>query len=206
MFMNEKERDRLLRIQTRNLGERPTQSIHYHHYEATSYWMLDELFDEYEVNRNKTFVDFGCGKGRLLFYVHHYFHASVVGVEMDLQLYREALANEASYLQYKKRNKTPIRIENEFAERYRIEEGEATFFLFNPFSLEIFTKVIGNIVRSVEESPRTVDVILYYPSEEYLEFLESKTPFQLWKEVQIPRLSKINQREKFSIYRYCVEE
>ncbi len=200
--MNEKERDRLLRIHTRNVGERATQSAHYHHYEATSYWMLDELFNIYEVDQKSTFVDFGCGKGRLLFYVHHYFHVPVVGVEMNDQLYREALSNEASYIQYKKRNKTPIRIEHEFAERYQIEKEEATFFLFNPFSLEIFTKVIHNILRSVEENPRTVDVILYYPAEEYIEFLETKTPFRLWEEVNIPRLSKINRREKFSIYRY----
>lgn len=205
MSMNEKERDRLLRIHTRNSGERAMQSIHYHHYEATSYWMLDELFSQYEVDKESTFVDFGCGKGRLLFYVHHYFQVSVVGVEMNDQLYRQALSNEASYLQHKKKNKTPIRIEHQFAERYQVEQEEGTFFLFNPFSLEIFTKVIHNILRSVEESPRTVDVILYYPAVEYMEFLETNTPFRLWKEVDIPRLSKINQREKFSIYRYVTE-
>lgn len=202
--MNEKERDRLLHIQTRNLGERVNQSAHYHHYEATSYWMLDELFNHYEIDNQKTFVDFGCGKGRLLFYVHYYFQASVVGVEMNDQLYREALINEASYLQHKKRKQKPIRIEHELAERYEIEQEEAIFFLFNPFSLQIFTKVIHNILRSVEEQPRTVDVILYYPAEEYVTFLETQTPFQLWKEVTIPRLSKINPREKFSVYRYIV--
>lgn len=203
--MNEKERDRLLRIQTRNLGERETQSVHYHHYEATSYWMLDELFNVYEMNKKSTFVDFGCGKGRLLFYVHHYFHVSVVGVEMNTKLYREALSNEASYLAHKKRNGKPIRIEREFAEQYQIEKDEATFFLFNPFSLQIFMKVIHNILRSAVEYPRTVDVILYYPAEAYIDYLEHETPFQLWKEVNIPKLSTINKREKFSIYRYDVE-
>lgn len=203
--MNEKERDRLLRIHTRNLGERANQSAHYHHYEATSYWMLDELFSAYEINKKDTFVDFGCGKGRLLFYVHHYFHVPVVGIEMNEQLYREALSNEASYLQHKKRNQKPIRIELEFAERYQIEENEGTFFLFNPFSLQIFARVVHNILHSVEAYPRTVDIILYYPDEEYSEYLEAETPFRLWKEVNIPRLSAINRREKFAIYRYVSE-
>lgn len=204
--MNEKERDRLLRIHTRNLGERVNQSAHYHHYEATSYWMLDELFDVYEINKNRTFVDVGCGKGRLLFYVHHYFQVPVVGIEMNEQLYREALLNEASYLQHKKRNRQSIRIEHAYAERYQIEASEGTFFLFNPFSLQVFARVVHNILESVETYPREVDIILYYPAEEYKEYLEAETPFHIWKEVKIPRLSKINSREKFIIYRFNPED
>lgn len=199
--MNEKERDRSLHIQTRSVGERMNQTAHYHHYEATSYWMLDELFKEYEIDSSGTFVDFGCGKGRVLFYVHHHYHVPVVGVEMNEQLYRAALVNEASYLQSKKKLKQPIRIEHEIAENYVINETDTCFFLFNPFSLQIFSKVIRNILRSIEKNSRTVDIILYYPAEEYIDYLESETPFTLVQEVKMPRLSEINPREKFSVFR-----
>lgn len=205
MPVNEKERDRALHIQTRSVGERLNQSSHYHHYEATPYWMLDELFGAYEIDRKGTFVDFGCGKGRVLFYVHHHFHIPVVGVEMNDQLYREALLNEASYLQNKKKASKPIRVEHEFAESYQIEDNNTCFFLFNPFSLQIFMKVIHNILHSVEKNRRIVDVILYYPADEYIDYLETKTPFTLWKDVKMPRLSKINAREKFSIFRLDTE-
>lgn len=204
--MNEKERDRSLHIQTRSAGERINQTAHYHHYEATSYWMLDELFKVYKVDRSGTFVDFGCGKGRVLFYVHSHFNIPVVGVEMNDQLYREALMNEASYLQNKKKMKQPIRVEHGIAEEYRINELDCCFFLFNPFSLEIFMKVIQNILRSVEESRRSVDVILYYPAEEYMDYLETNTSFTLVQEVKMPKLSDINPREKFSVYRHKIEE
>lgn len=198
---SEKEMDRFLHIQTRSIGERLNESVHYHHYEATSYRMLDVLFEAYEINRDGAFVDFGCGKGRVLFYVHHYFQIPVVGVEMNNQLYREALLNEISYLQKKKKIAQPVRIEHEFAERYEIEGNEMTFFLFNPFSLQIFTKVVNNILCSVDENPRTVDIILYYPAEEYIDFLEMKTSFVLWKEVKIPSIREQDNREKFVIYR-----
>ncbi|MDS9473098.1 class I SAM-dependent methyltransferase [Sporosarcina pasteurii] len=199
--MNEKERDRLLHIQTRSVGERIDQSAHYHHYEATPYWMLDELFKAYTVNQAGAFVDFGCGKGRVLFYVHHRFQVPVVGIEMNVQLYREALLNEATYLQKKKKVSKPIRIEHEYAESYRVADNDSCFFLFNPFSLPIFIKVIHRILQSVEANNRTVDMILYYPAEEYIDYLEMKTPFTLFKEVKMPRLSEINARERFSIYR-----
>ncbi len=198
----EKTRDDFLRIQTGSIGERANDTHHYHHYEATSYLMLDELFEAYELNPTGSFVDFGCGKGRVIFYVHHYFSLPVIGVEMNDQLYREALLNETSYLQHKKKVAKTIRIEHEFAEQYKIEKDEMTFFLFNPFSLQIFMKVIHNILRSVEEFPRTVDLILYYPADEYTDYLEMKTPFTLAEEVLMDGIYDSDEREKFMIYRY----
>lgn len=203
--MNEKERDRLLRIYTRSGNERVNQPAHYHHYEATSYWMLDELFNAYEPNKDGTFVDIGCGKGRILFYVHHYFHLPVLGIEMNAQLYRQALSNAASYLSKKRKNKQPIRIEHTFAEQYEVEKNDRTFFLFNPFSLEIFARVVQNILHSLEKFPRTVDIILYYPAEEYIEFLRKETSFTLFKKVELQNLTAINERETFLIYRYQVK-
>lgn len=200
---SEKNRDDFLRIQTGSMGERANDTHHYHHYEATSYWMLDELFDVYDMNQAGTFVDFGCGKGRVLFYVHHYVDLPVVGVEMNDQLYREALINEASYLQAKKKGAKSIRIEHEFAERYQVEENETIFFLFNPFSLQIFMGVIHQILRSVEEAPRSVDLLLYYPADEYIDYLEMNTPFTLWQEVQMDGIYEHDDREKFMIYRYA---
>ena len=49
--MNEKDRDRALHIKTNSVGEKLDQSSHYHHYEATAYWMLDELFNQYSLEK-----------------------------------------------------------------------------------------------------------------------------------------------------------
>lgn len=201
-MLTEKERDRLLRIDTMHSVESIRHTQHYHIYEATPYETLDKLFDQWEIQRNGTLVDFGCGKGRILFYVHHYFHIPVTGVEMDPFLYRRALMNESSYLQKYKKVKEPIRVVQQFAEAYPVEKEDTTFFFFNPFSIEIFKIVIQNIVTSIEEHPRVVELMLYYPSKAYRIFLEEETPFECVQEVVFDAAFDEDERERFMIYRH----
>ena len=200
--MKEQEHDRLLRIKTEGVREWQHQSSHYNRYEATPYSALEVLFDEYEEWKSTDrFVDFGCGKGRFLFYVYHDLHASAVGVEMSVQLYQEAMENLARYMERAKKSRASIQFEHIFAEGYDIEKEDNRFYFFNPFSLQIFQKVIDNILRSVEDFPRSVDVILYYPTTEYSHFLEIQTVFELCKEIRLPGLYEENNNERFLIYR-----
>ncbi|WP_192600204.1 class I SAM-dependent methyltransferase [Sporosarcina limicola] len=199
--MNEKDHDRLLRIKTAGAREWLNQSSHYNRYEATPYAALEELFQDYEVKKADVFVDFGCGKGRLSFYIHNRFHVSVTGIEMSGQLYQEALENQASYMQKAKRAGGSVRFECGLAEEYEVEPGDNRFYFFNPFSIQIFMKVIDTILLSVEMQKRSVDVILYYPTDDYSEFLETSTPFVRLKEVRILELYEQDDNERFLIYR-----
>ncbi|KIL76738.1 class I SAM-dependent methyltransferase [Pseudobacillus badius] len=200
--MNEKEYDRLLKIETGGTWEWLYQSLHYNRYEATPYDAIDHLFEEYELKRTDGVVDFGCGKGRLVFYIHHRFHARATGIEINGQLYQEALENQARYLKKKKRADNAVRFECCPAEEYDIEKEENKFYFFNPFSVQIFMRVVHHILRSVEEHQRPVDLILYYPTAEYIQFLDMYTPFQLLKEVKIPELYEKNENERFLVFRY----
>ncbi len=199
--MNEKERDRSLHIRTTHFGEQPIQSVHYEHYEPTPYSTLDRLFDEYELLKSDQFVDFGCGKGRIIFYVHNRFNASVKGVEMNENIFRVALENQKNYMRKMKKKSESIHIECCLAEEYDIKETENKFYFFNPFSIQIFSKTISNILDSIDLFKREVDIILYYPNIEYIDYLESVTSFQLVKEVQVPGLYDVNKSERFVIYR-----
>ena len=200
--MKEQDYDRLLRIKTEGVREWQHQSSHYNRYEATPYSALEILFDEYdEWKSTDRFVDFGCGKGRFPFYVYHHLHASAVGVEMNGQLYQEAMENLAKYMERAKSSRASIQFEHIFAEGYDIEKEDNRFYFFNPFSLQIFQKVIDNILRSVEDHPRSVDVILYYPTSEYSQFLEIQTVFELWKEIRLPGLYEENSNERFLVFR-----
>lgn len=200
--MNEKHRDLELHIKTTDLGEQQVQSPHYHHYEATAYWMLDELFKHYQLEQSDGFVDYGCGKGRVLYYVHHRFKVSVTGVEMNLNHYQDALANKETYLKNIKRRNGLIHIECCLAEDYQIKSTENCFFFFNPFSLQIFITIVNQILMAVEKNKRTVDIILYYPAMEYVDYLETRTPFELFQDITVPRIIEINARERFLIYRF----
>lgn len=198
--MKETNYDELLNIETEGNQRGYNKSFHYHRYEPTPYTALENLFAEYELNSSDHIVDFGCGKGRLNFFIHYLFHSSVTGVEMNEKLYEEAIENKENYL-IKAKNKGEIQFQCCLAEKYEINPLDNTFYFFNPFTIPIFWKIINNILVSVEKFKREVDVILYYPSEDYIYYLENHTSFELIKEIQLPGLYENNSNERFLIYR-----
>ena len=201
--MNEHETDRLLGIQTAGVQDWGLRSIHDNRYEATPYEGLDALLDEYRIGRTSSVVDFGCGKGRTAFYINHRTGASVTGVEMDGQLYLDALENRNLYMIKKKnRLKGSVTFIRSRAEAYRADPLDNVFYFFNPFSVSLFAKVLSNILKSVEEHPRTADLILYYPTLDYLSHLENHSPFIHLKDVPVPGLSEKNPNERFSIWQF----
>jgi SAM-dependent methyltransferase len=199
--MDEFEYDQHLGIKTVGLVEVRNQMVHYNRYEATPYVALDALFEEYNLNKSDELVDFGCGKGRLPFYVNHHFQVSVTGVEMNGQLYLDALENQSKYMARRKNMRGFIRFEKGLAEDYVIEETDNCFYFFNPFSVQIFMNVFDRILQSVEQKSRQVDVILYYPTTDYIQYLENSMVFELLNEVQVPGLYENNENERFVIYR-----
>jgi SAM-dependent methyltransferase len=200
-LMKEKYYDELLNINTREdqIGFHP--SFHYHRYEPTPYIALEELFLNYSFRSSNRIVDFGCGKGRLNFYIHYHFDATVVGVEMDETFFEEATQNRNSYMKKVKKDDDKIHFHCCLAEKYLINPLDSHFYFFNPFSLQIFMTVVNHILLSMEEVQREVELILYYPSEDYIYFLENQTSFQLAKEVKLTGLFEGNPNERFLIYR-----
>ena len=153
--------------------------VHYNRYEATPYIALDKLFETYSLDKTDELVDFGCGRGRVIFYIHNRFGIPVTGIEAHDKTYEEALRNKNAYLHRAKHIKAPIRILYGPAENYEIKPTENRFYFFNPFSIKIFRKVINNILDSVKEHPRSVDLLIYYPTAIYKQFLRKDTYLRL---------------------------
>jgi len=139
-----------------------------------------------------------------MFYIHHHFNVPVTGVEADDETYDEALLNKKSYLYNQDQDLPPIHFEYGLAEMYEVKPGDNRFYFFNPFELPIFRKVVYNILQSVNEDPRTVELILYYPLPEFKHFLHSRTPFELINEFTVPKIH--GKYGRFAIYRYNGEE
>lgn len=197
--MAEKKYERLLRIRTAGLREWRNGTEHYNRYEATPYRALDELFKAYRLKKSDRVVDFGCGRGRVSFYIHNRFHVPVTGIEVNEKTYAEALDNKVRYRQGAKHIEAAIRFDFGLAEKYQIKSTDNRFYFFNPFSVKIFKKVVNNILISVEEKERPVDIILYYPVPEYVKFLKKKTSFKLLNKVRVPGADEST--KKFKIYR-----
>lgn len=196
--------ERLFNIKTTGEQQGFYESHHYNRYEATSYFALETLFKEYTLSSNDCIVDFGCGKGRLSFYINYYYNCKIKGIEMNNNYFDICINNKKNYLKNYNKEKNKIEFLNIFAEKYKISSTDNKFYFFNPFSVQLFMKVINNILISLEKSPRDIDLILYYPSDEYIYYLENYTGFLLYKEIELPNLSINDKRQKFSIYRLTV--
>lgn len=199
--MNEQYYDAVLHIKTVGEQKEFYKSLHYHRYEPTPYHALETLFAEYGLKSSDRVVDFGCGKGRLNFYIHHFYHASVVGIEMNETFYKEAMENRDRYIKKDKKGRDKIHFQCCLAQEYEIDPLDNKFYFFNPFSVQVFMNVINNILFSVEQVEREVELILYYPSEDYIYFLDNQTSFELKEEVILPGLYERNLNERFLVYR-----
>ena len=114
--------------------------------------------------------------------------------------YNESLLNKSKYIQKHKKREDKVNFYCNLSQNYNVEEKDNKFYFFNPFSVQIFMKVIENILKSFEKNPRDMDLIIYYPSDEYIQFLEYRTPFMLESEIILEELYKNDDKEKFVIY------
>lgn len=202
--MSEDYYENLLDIDTSGNKSEINHSIHYHPYEPTPYHALEELFKHYEVQQNDHIVDFGSGKGRLIFYLNYTFHAHATGIEMNNTFFQSALRNRDAYLKKTHRNSETIQFHCCLAEQYKIQPNDNRFYFFNPFSIQIFRKVLNNILLSAEYHKREIDLIFYYAADDYTYFLNQHTEFKLFKEVPLPKLYVKNNYERFLIYRLAI--
>lgn len=195
--MSAKKYDRELGIRTMGLREWDGNS-QYNRYEATPYEALDTLFRSYKLKKHHRVVDFGCGRGRVTFYIHRQFKVPVVGIEAHDKTYDEALSNKARYRVRAKHIQAPIRLKYGLAENYTVQSHDNCFYFFNPFSSEVFATVVANIVRSWKKHQRTIDIILYYPLPDYKRVMVEHS-FRKINKVRVPGACDFY--EKFIIYR-----
>lgn len=201
--MKEYYYDKLLNIKTQDHKNAYTNgnTIHYHPYEPTPYDVLELLFTIYPVKQTDYIVDFGCGLGRLNFYIHYFYHSSIIGIERNEEFYKKAIDNKNHYMAKTKRKSDKMFFLNCLAEEYEIKKEDNRFYFFNPFSINIFRKVVKNILVSFEQKKREVDIILYYPHDDYVFFLENETLFELISEIKIPKMYDKDPYERILIYR-----
>lgn len=148
-------------------------------YQATYYRDLVTIFNAVPMEPEDTLVDFGCGLGRVLFYSNSRHYCRTTGIEADSQIYDRLMTNAAGYQKRFYDQEDRMKFYNIQAQDYQVDDEDNYFYFFNPFSPDIFEKVLGNITESVRLCPRDIYLMLYYPTFEYQRVMRGNKFFVL---------------------------
>ena len=167
-------------LKIRTAGRDETNADQYHHpYEPTPYSVLERLADSGFFGKEDAVLDYGCGKGRVGFFLSHQTKAKTIGIEYDERIYQDAGENRKS---------APSKAKADFvltrAEEYAVPAEVNRCYFFNPFSVEILHKVMARILESWYEAPREVFLFFYYPADEYVSFLMGVEELDFYDEIE----------------------
>ena len=195
MAINENAWDKSLQIKT--VGRDETNADEYHHpYEPTPYSVLERLETSGFFGPNDVVLDYGCGKGRVGFFLSYRTKAKTIGIEYDDRIYREAIENCRSTSSRRKPDFVLTR-----AEEYEVPPDVNRCYFFNPFSVEILHKVMARIIKSWYNSPREVFLFFYYPADEYISYLMTVDELDFYDEIECDDLFEGNDpRERLLIF------
>lgn len=187
--------DKRLRIRTTGRDDKMADEYRYP-YEPTPYAVLERLASSGLVGEDNVVLDYGCGKGRVGFFLAHETGARAIGIEYDERIYRSALENQAV---------APAKGRVTFAltgaENYPVPENVDRCYFFNPFSVEILHKVMARILESYYEAPREMLLFFYFPSDAYLGYLMTVEELDFYDEIECEDLFEgKEQRERILIF------
>lgn len=141
---------------------------HFHsewtYYGPSGWFYLRRALRKRDVRPTDVFVDFGSGKGRVLFQAARYPFARVVGVEISERLNEVARQNIA-------RNRhrllcQDVTLVTADAASFEVPDDMTVAYFYHPFGGTTFECVIDNIVASLDRRPRTLKLIYAYPGQE----------------------------------------
>ena len=161
---NETRWERFLQIRT--MGRDDSNADQYRYpYEPTPYSVLERLANTGLIRKDNTLLDYGCGKGRIDFFLSYQTRCQSIGIEYDERIYEKAIENKETAI-----SSGRVTIELTNAENFMVSEIVDRIYFFNPFSVEILQKVISRIVDSYYENMRFIQLFFYYPSDEYITY------------------------------------
>ena len=192
---NEQNWDRLLHVHT--TGRDDSRSDQYRYpYEPTPYSVLERLVNTGMIRKENTLLDYGCGKGRVDFFLTYQTRCHSIGVEYDDRIYEKAMENKQSAVSGERISFVLVN-----AEEYKVPEAVDRVYFFNPFSLEILRKTVARIIDSYYEHPREIHLFFYYPSDEYISYLMTVDEFLFLDEISCQDLFEGNDpRERMVVF------
>ena len=195
MSQIEQQWDKLLKIKTSGRDDTKSDCFRYP-YEPTPYVVLERLANSGFIRKQDVVLDYGCGKGRVDFFLAYQTRAHCVGVEYDERMIAVARENQNTAVSA---NRVEIMLGN--AETFRVPKNVNRYFFFNPFSVEILRTAMARILESYYENPREMLLFFYFPSTEYISYLMTVEELSFYDEIDCSDLFEENKdREKIIIF------
>ena len=141
-----------------------TNEQHGVNYVPTPARVFEQLVGELPIQPGDySFIDFGCGRGRLLPLAAELGFRRVVGVEFGVEL---AEAAQARITDYERQAEDPpeMACHTMDAADFVIPDGPCVAFFFNPFAEPVLSKVIANLEQARKAAPRKIFAIYYNPA------------------------------------------
>ncbi|MDO4491128.1 MAG: SAM-dependent methyltransferase [Lachnospiraceae bacterium] len=188
--------DKLLKVRTTGRDDSNSDQYKYP-YEPTPYSVLERLSNSGEIRKHNVLLDYGCGKGRVDFFLAYQTRCRSLGIEYDERIYQAAILNQTTAISGRR---TEFLLTN--AEHYQVPREVDCCFFFNPFSVEILRTVVNRVLDSWYENPRDIRMFFYYPSDEYLSYLMTVDQLEFYDEIDCRDLFPgNNERERIMIFR-----
>ena len=97
MTNNENTWDKLLKIKTSGRDDSNSDQYRFP-YEPTPYCVLERLANSGYIRKKDVILDYGCGKGRVEFFLSYQTKAHTIGIEYDERIYQSAIENQNTFI------------------------------------------------------------------------------------------------------------
>jgi SAM-dependent methyltransferase len=153
-------------------------------YEPTRMLAVRKLFNgiKHIIPADSVFVDFGCGKGRVLLVASEFGFREARGVEFAHELSEIARKNCEIY-KIKTKFNGGFKITEGDVANYAINIDENVFFNYNSFDEVVMSQVLRNIIASLKINPRKI--LLIFNNFKYEHLFELENDFILLQEFSV---------------------
>ncbi len=175
------------------LGLEGPNVAHAERYEPSPPGVLNDMLLTLDFDPAKTtFVDIGCGKGRVICHAALRPFAKVVGIDLSETLCNDARENLERLNRQSRRAKV-VEVLHRDAARYRFGPGPLLVYLFNPFKGPVLRAVLSNLLARQRRDPAPIHVLYYEP--------RHRAVFETRAEVEF-----VEDARDWAIYRLAAQE
>ena len=169
-------------------------------YFATPTWLFRHLVDALEIDRRRfVFVDYGCGKGRVLALAAKRPFLRVEGVELSEDLHRIGVGNIADARRGGCLH-TPVLVHRRDAAEFDLPKEPLVIYLFNPFGERVIARVLDKIESSLRDMPRDA-YIVYINAVHRACFSRSSLLQEMPRSIWSKALDRLTARWPMAVYR-----